>query len=369
MSGRHAFYAVTPVGFESVAAEELAELSAHDIRPGHGGVDFSGSLELMLRVNLRARCITRVMLRLDSFKALSFPELYNKARKHDWGRYLDPQAGFQVRASCHASRLLHSGRVEQAVSDAVRDRLGLNRKLAEAPDAGQTIHVRFDKDICTLSLDTSGERLDRRGYRKMPGAAPIRESLAAGLLRWVAWRPEEVLMVPMCGSGTIAIEAAWIAMRRPPGLRHAFPFLAWPVLKPKMWQSAKTKAEAMPRMLASVIHASDLDAAILRMARDNAAEAGVTGIHFAQTDMRELQPAAENGLLILNPPYGGRLGEGEAHRLYREIGESLRRSFGGWRKLVITPDASCEKLLGMRVRRRLPFRHGGLSVQALELEP
>lgn len=366
MKGKHEFFGVCPVGFEAIAAAELAELSAHDIRAEHGGVHFSGSQELMFRANLRARCLTRILLRLASFKALSFPELYNKSRKSFWDRYIDPPAGVAVHASCHASRLMHSGRVEQTVAAAIAD-LGLPVAGNAVKDM-QNIYARFENDVCTLSLDTSGERLDRRGYRQLPGAAPMRETIAAGLLRWMEWQPEETLMVPMCGSGTIAIEAAWIAMRQAPNPERSFPFETWPSLQRKHWLTAREKAAGMVRPLQARIHASDLDGNILAMARANAATASIDGIVFAQADMRELEPVGGSGLMILNPPYGGRIGGTDAGQLYRQIGERLRSRFAGWRKLVITPDADCERRLGMKVRRRLPFLHGGLHVQALDLD-
>ena len=371
MKGKHEFFGICPIGFEAVAAAELEELSAHDIRPDHGGVHFAGSLELMFRVNLRARCLTRVLLRLASFKALSFPELYNKSRKSFWSRYIGPVSGIAVHASCHGSRLMHSGRVEQTIAAAISD-LGL-ADAGGAPGyvarkATQSIYARFENDLCTLSLDSSGERLDRRGYRQLPGAAPLRETMAAGLLRWMAWHPDEILMVPMCGSGTIAIEAALIGMRQAPNRERAFPFEGWPCLQQKHWQAAKEKTAGMARPLQASIYASDLDAGILELARANAASAGADGIVFTQADIRSLEPVGENGLIILNPPYGGRIGGVDANRLYGQIGRRLQSHFGGWRKLVITPDADCERQLGGRVRRRLPFLHGGLHVQALDLE-
>lgn len=362
MERTHHFYAVTPPGLEAIAAAELGGLSAHDIAPGTGGVAFRGSQELMARVNLRARTLTRVLMRLDTFKALSFPELYNKCRRLDWSRYLAADSGLRIRASCHGSRLMHSGRIEKALADAIADRLGT---VPEEADQSQQVFVRIDHDVVTLSLDTSGDRLDRRGYRLQPGYAPLRESIAAALLLWAGWHGESPLMVPMCGAGTLAIEAAWIARRRPPNLSRAFPFQAWPGMPARRWQGVLDKAAAMQRDVPVIIHASDLDAAVLEAARANADQAGVqNAIAFSRADVRDLEPAAAQGLIILNPPYGLRLNH---QGLYAGIGGMLRAGFADWRRIVLVPDSQSERDLGLPVRARLAFRHGGRRIQALDL--
>jgi putative N6-adenine-specific DNA methylase len=365
MSHAHEYYAVTPPGLEAVAAAELGELAAHDIVPDRGGVAFAGSEDLMARVNLRARTLTRVLMRLDAFKALSFPELYNKCRRSDWSRFLLPGAPVSVQAACHASRLMHSGRVAETVLAAIADRLGT--PPADRAAGSQQVFVRIDRDRVTLSLDTSGERLDRRGYRLHPGHAPLRETIAAALLRWAEWDGQSALMVPMCGSGTLAIEAAWIAMHRAPNLDHAFPFPAWPSLSARRWQRALDKARAMQRPATAPILASDIDPTVLAAAMENAVRAGVQeAIGFSVADALSLEPAADTGLIVLNPPYGQRLGR-DVRALYRDLGGVLTSRFGGWRRIVLVPDAACEHALGMAVRRRLGFRHGGRRITALEL--
>jgi 23S rRNA G2445 N2-methylase RlmL len=365
MSRAHAFYAVTPPGLEAIAAGELDELAAHDIVPDKGGVAFSGSEDLMFRVNLRASTITRVLMRLDSFKALSFPELYNKCQRSDWSRFLPPGRPVKVQAACHASRLMHSGRVAQTVQAAICDRL-------ETPETDrqlqpQRIFIRIDHNETMLSLDTSGERLDRRGYRLHPGHAPLRETIAAALLRWAGWDGQMPLMVPMCGSGTLAIEAAWVARHRAPNLDHAFPFLAWPSLPSRRWQRVLAKASAMQRQVTSPILASDIDPAVLEAAMENSARAHVREIiAFSCADVRTLQPAPDTGLIICNPPYGQRLGH-DVRGLYRDLGHVLQDRFESWRSIVLVPDAACERALGLPTRRRLGFRHGGRHIHALDL--
>ncbi|MDX8405225.1 MAG: class I SAM-dependent RNA methyltransferase [Mariprofundus sp.] len=364
------FFAITTPGLETVAVAELTALSAHEIHPIAGGVEFTGSIDTMMRVNLRARSITRVLLRLTSFKALSFPELYNKSKRIDWQRYLGEGAQLSLRASCHGSRLLHSGRVEKAVLDAIQDAsIHVTESPADIP--AQQILIRVDSDQCTISLDCSGERLDRRGYRLHSGLAPLRETIAAGILQWMNWQPDELLLTPMCGSGTFAIEAAMIGAKKAPGLGHDFAFLHWPRLKQARWQRICDRAPSMVEPPRLNIQASDVDARILAQAKQNAKDADVTGlIGFSVLDIARLSPPADatGGLIIVNPPYGGRI-EADARALYAMLGKVFRERFGaGWRMAVVVPDQGCERALAVAVKRRLKVKHGGHWVHVLHLE-
>lgn len=368
-------YAVVVPGVESVAAAELLELSAHDVKADAGGIHFTCSMDGLFRISLRSRCCTRILVRLAEFKALSFPELYNKAGRVPWAQYICSQAGIQVRAACHGSKLLHSGRTEQAVLDAIGDRCqrngmaGMDSPVDENTPRQQVL-VRLDRDICTLSLDCSGERLDRRGYRLASGKAPLRETIAASILRWMDWQADQPLLSPMCGSGTFAIEAAWMAQQHAPGLSHAFPFMHWPLFKKKRWQRAMDKAVAMQCRPEIRIMATDLDAGIIRQARENAELAGVGDvICIEQLDMRELR-IPENipgpGLIVCNPPYGDRI-KGDATALYKDAGDIFRSFFAGWDIAIIVPDQGCEKALAMPVKRRLKIKHGGKWVHVLHI--
>ncbi len=363
-------YAVVTPGLEALAADELNELAAHDVKTEAGGVSFTTTMDGLFRINLRSRICTRILLRLASFRALSFPELYNKSRKTAWEHYIDPHTAISVRASCSGSKLMHSGRAEQALADAIRDRLGFDTKGAiDAEDGEQQILLRIDNNRCTISLDSSGERLDRRGYRLHSGKAPLRETIAAAILRWAEWQREEPLLCPMCGSGTFAIEAAWLATKRAPGLDHVFPFASWPSLKEKRWQRARSKAEAMQQgEIQACIVASELDSAILAQAKENASTAGVGGIIcFEQRDVRTLtvpKQCETAGVIVCNPPYGNRV-KGNVLSLYRALGRQFKEQFSDWRMTVIVPDKQCEKALGLQVKKQLKFRHGGKWVRLL----
>ncbi|MDQ6969468.1 MAG: class I SAM-dependent RNA methyltransferase [Mariprofundus sp.] len=368
-------YAVVVPGLEGIAADELKELAAHDVQMGDGGIAFTSTMDGLFRINLRSRSITRVLIRLASFRALSFPELYNKAKKVAWSDYIGADIGLSVRASCSGSKLMHSGRAEQAIADAVCDKIGF-----ACPQAAHTqqILLRIDNNQCTISLDVSGDRLDRRAYRLHSGKAPLRETIAASILRWMDWQGgkqkdsqnNEPLLTPMCGSGTFAIEAVWMAEKRAAGLDHDFPFTHWPSLKQKRWQRGLDKAANMQSVCESKVFASEWDAGILQQAKDNAAKAGVAEhIHFELLDVRKLtvpDGITDAGLIVCNPPYGERI-KADVAGLYRQLGKQFKQHFQGWRMAVIVPDKDCEKALALPVKKRLKIKHGGRWVTVLHV--
>jgi len=365
-------FAVVIPGLEKIAEAELNTLSLHEVQSTEAGVSFSASMDGLCRVNLRSRFVTRVLVRLADFKALSFPELYNKCHKIAWERYIPVGMSVQIRAACHRSKLMHSGRVEKAVEDAIAARLAVSGSPSAQPaDAVQQITVRLEHDQCVISIDSSGERLDRRGYRLHSGRAPIRETVAASILQWMDWQSNEALLVPMCGSGTFAIEAALMGKDIPVNLKHAFSFLHWPMLNMKRWARVLEKAAAMQKSIPLLIEASDIDAGILQQAISNAESAGVNGsIHFMRQDVCDLQVpdrASTQGLIVCNPPYGDRI-KGDVVLLYQRIGALLQGSCKGWRMAVIVPDKACEAALGLPAGRRFKIKHGGKWVQVLHLE-
>jgi len=365
MSYPHRFYAIVIPGLEAVAAKELERLSAHEIKPDHGGVHFSGTMETMFRVNLRSRVITRVLMRLKRFTAMTLDEIKNHSERIDWSQFLSEASSISVHASCHKSKLMHSKMVEDQILEVIK-RFGCCTKEKQID---QQVFIRIENNRCLLSIDTTGERLDRRGYRLESGKAPLRETMAAAVLQWMEWSPDEPLMVPMCGSGTFAIEAALMATRRSPGLIHQFPFLMWPSLKQKSWKRSLKKSEEMMQKASepALIHASDINASAIEITRRNAERAGVEELlQLQQTDIRMLG-VPENmtaGLIVINPPYGKRI-DADVRALYAAIGE-LKRRFPGWRMAVISSSQSCERALGSPFKKRLKTKHGGNWVHILE---
>jgi putative N6-adenine-specific DNA methylase len=369
MSYPYQYYAVVVPGLEKLAARELASLSAHEICEDEGGVHFSGTMETLYRINLRARLVTRVLLHLGSFRAMSWPELFNKAGKLPWQHYLTTDARFSVKASCHRSRLIHSTRAAAVLADAVRGRVACHL-VVDAADSTQQLHLRFDQDECTISIDASGERLDRRGYRLHPGKAPVRETLAAAIVEWMGWQPDEPLMVPMCGSGTFAIEAALMARAVAPGLHHHFPFLAWPVCKAKAWKRAKEKAAALKGYGEKLqITASDIDAEVVAAAVQNVERAAVGhDVTIRKQDFFGHKVEGTPGVMLCNPPFGIRIGD-DTCDFYHRLGEQLQAHFQGWRVAVLCPDKSSIKALAVEPAGSLRIRHGGRWMDVVCLKP
>lgn len=361
-------YAVVIPGMESLAADELAELSAHAIQPDEGGVAFSGTWDTLFRVNLRSRLITRILLRLGKFQAERIEQFEKAVAGLDWQHYLNGKDLVNVEVSSHQSRLRHTRMLQQAVLKVVKP-FTVNQKSADSATS-QTVFVRLNNNRCVISLDTSGERLDRRGYRVQSVAAPVRETIAAGVLRWMNWQAEIPLINPMCGSGTIAIEAAMMARNLSPSLQHSFPFISWPCLKPRIWKKSLDKAQQLKGNEPLAIRATDISQQCVSASRENAGKAGVSSsLVIGQQDCFDMDVSAmglSQGLMICNPPYGQRL-QGDARGLYHRLGRWFEAQGPGWQMALFSPDKGCSRALALPVKRSLQLRHGGKWIEVLHL--
>jgi len=366
MRNPYQFYAVVLPGLETIAAQELNHLSAHDIREDEGGVHFSGTLDILYRISLRARSITRILLRVGKCHAMSGAELEHQIAHMRWEHVIPQGASLAVKASSEHSKLTHSEHIAEAVEGGIRQALG--KRLQKSGESQQTIYIHITNNRCDIRVDCSGERLDRRGYRLASAKAPIRETLAAGLLLWMAWKSEETLRVPMCGSGTFAIEASQMSQYIAANIEHRFPFCDWDIFKDKRWQRVLERTQAMKKEASCKIYVSDLQQGALKACESNAKRAGVlSNLCLSQQDIRQLQPQdKEVGLIMCNPPYGLRI-ESEGEAFYQMLGSILKKSFNGWRIMVICPSWKHERALGMPVRRRLKVRHGGIWLDALDV--
>ncbi len=366
MSYPYRFYAVVIPGLEDIAMKELEQLSAHEIQKDNGGVHFSGTMDTMFRVNIRSRCITRVLLRLKRFTAMSLNDIREKTQQVEWARFLNANVSLRVHVSCHASKLMHTAKIEAEICEAIKKSgFSLNSE-----DNTQQVFIRIENNRCLLSIDTSGERLDRRGYRLEGGKAPLRETLAAGVLQWMEWTQAETLMVPMCGSGTFAIEAAIAATHQAPGLNHAFAFLAWPQLKQKAWERVLKRARTMVKNIDSLpVYASDINQDAIEVTKRNAQRANVEKLmSIEQKDVKELSKPErdEPGLIVCNPPYGQRI-DTNVRGLYAALGKLYQRDYRDWRMAVFSPERACEQALGLPVKRRLKVKHGGQWMYILHI--
>jgi putative N6-adenine-specific DNA methylase len=371
-------FAVCAPGIEPVLAAELAELGIRGA-PEAGGVAWTGGAGELYEANLRLRTASRVTVLAGRFRAKTFFELERHARKLPWERWVAPGARVRLRVTCRKSRLYHEGAVAQRLLEAIHARVGAlggsavgRGEETEEGEEGQLFVVRFLRDECTVRADASGELLHLRGYRRAVARAPLRETLAAAVLRASGWQPGAPLLDPLCGSGTLPIEAALMARGIAPGLANpertprAFAFTAWPELDRPAWDAALERARAGEREGAHApILGSDRDAGAIEAARANAARAGVAGsVEWSVRALSAVEPPPGKGWLVSNPPYGVRVGERDALRnLYAALGRLARERLPGWRVALLTADRVLEGQLGLALEERLRSSNGGIPVR------
>ncbi|MBF0549956.1 MAG: class I SAM-dependent RNA methyltransferase [Deltaproteobacteria bacterium] len=374
----HSYFAVTVPGLEPVTAAELHRLDVENITELGGGVAFSGHLEDGYRANLHLRSAGRVLMRLAEFRAGAIEDVYRKTQAVPWDTFLSQGSLPEVKLSLQGAYLDHPGLITRTIIDGVRGSLetlgwssqDFGRESDE--DHGQAVYVRMEGKRCTLSLDMTGERLHKRGYRVYPGRAPIRETTAAGIILSSGWEAGEPLLDLTCGSGTFAIEAAMLARNMPPGRNRTFGFSLWPAFKKRTWEYLKKQAEGqILEQAPGPIHASDIDPMALDAARQNAEAAGVLGnLTLDQYDFTQTAApgvAAPTGLVVANPPYGNRLEERQtALALVKELGRCIKKHFHGWRFAIVLPkDQRFKERLNLTVERSLILPHGGLKVEVV----
>jgi len=369
------FVASAP-GLEDITAREIAELGltrggAAQTVPG--GVEFSGNLETVYRANLLLRTASRILVRLSTFYATEFSELHRKSSRLPWERYLRPGQSVALRATCHKSTLYHSDAVIERVLDAIASRLGALVTLAtpddeEADHLAQLVVVRLFRNRCTVSVDSSGTLLHRRGYRLATAKAPLRETLAAGLVLASGWDGRAPLLDPFCGAGTIPIEAALWARNIAPGKARRFAFMAWPDFTPDVWEATLAAAIAAERPDAPLILASDRDAGAMRAAEANAVRAGVAGdIAFACQAVSAILPPPEPGWVVTNPPYGVRVSANKDLRnLYAQFGNVLRAHCPEWRVTFLCNSLPLIGQTRLPVETTRVWTNGGLRVRVAQ---
>jgi putative N6-adenine-specific DNA methylase len=358
-------FAVCAPGLEPVVLAEMRALGL----PGRtlvGGVECEGGPPEAMRLNLWLRTATRVLLRLgEPFRATTFPELVRKASALPWEEFLRKGGKAAFRVSCQKSRLYHSRAVAERLHAALEARAGFAVPAAqtaseEAPEDTQLFLARLERDVCTVSVDCSGALLHRRGWRGPQAKAPLRETLAAALLLAAGYSGEEPFCDPLCGSGTIAIEAALIASGRAPGIARHFAFQRWPKFPARQWEHLVSEARKRERPAKARIEASDQDAGAVAAARENASAASV-GIEIAQRRLADLPADAGPGLLACNPPYGLRI-QADVRRIFAELAAAASRR-PAWRIAVIAAQPRAATVL--RLRPLLHTKTGGLPIEML----
>lgn len=375
-------FAVTVPGLEPITRQELAALGIKSLgsitsqttsgepRDEAGGVEFEASLTDLYRANLYLRTSNRILARFGQFYAAAFSELRKKASRLPWEQHLRPGQPVALRVTCHKSRLYHSGGVAERIAGAISDRLGKPTPQVKfdetATQPPQLIIVRLVHDQCSISIDTSGALLHRRGYRLETAKAPLRETLAAGMLLASGWDTASPLIDPFCGSGTIPIEAAMLARCIPPGLQRRFAFMDWPHYDAQVWQTIRKEAKKniLPACPA-VILASDRDEGAVRIARTNAERAGVVDdIQFACQAFSAIQPPVTTGWVITNPPYGVRVSSTKDLRnLYTHLGDVLRDLCPNWHAGILCSDDILAGHTRIACTQKIPLVNGGINVK------
>ena len=374
-SARYDAFVITAPGLEALAAAELGSLGVRNARATEGGVTLSATRRTLYDANLHLRTASRVVVRAAEFGATAFHELERRTRKVPWESFVSPNLPVTLRVTCRKSRLYHSDAVAERVAGAIASRVASAQFTGDTSDTdderdlpNQLILVRLQHDRCMISVDSSGPLLHRRGYRQALAKAPIRETLAAATLIASGWHAQGPLLDPMCGSGTIPIEAALMARRIAPGLRRTFAFEQWPDFDAKEWRAAREAAEAdvLERSPVRII-GSDRDAGAIEAAIANATRAGVDrDVELSRRPVSAIDPPSEVGWLVSNPPYGVRVGEVDRLRnLYAQLGKVARVRCPGWQLALVSASPALERQLGIRTIPVVRTTNGGIKVRVV----
>ncbi len=335
--------ATTKYGLEVIVKTELRQLGFDDINVQPGRVEFTATLADIPRVNLWLRCADRVRIKVGEFKATTFDELFEQTKALAWEAWIPADGRFDVRGRSVKSELFSVRSCQAIVKKATAERLLAAHEVDELPEisADYTIEVSLLRDVALLTIDTSGAGLHKRGYREEAGEAPLKETFAAGLVLLSFWNKERRLIDPMCGSGTILIEAALIARNIAPGLKRSFASEAWPQIGTDLWQEARRDAaNARKKRKGKIkLFGYDNDGQVIKLARRNASKAGVErDITFEQKEVTDLWIDQEHGVVITNPPYGVRMSDfREINQIYIALNKMFRKKWG-WSVYVLTAD-------------------------------
>ena len=362
----YSLFVTCPRGLEAPLSQELEQLKCQDIRAVDGGVACKGGMEQVYRINLHSRTASRVLLRLTKSGYRNEQDIYKAAKNIRWTDWFDLEQTFKVKVEGKRAQVKSLDfvglKIKDAVCDVFRDACGARPSVGKIrPDI--RIHAFIDERDIQIFIDTSGEALFKRGYRQDTGEAPMRENLAAGLLLLAGYDGTQPFQDPFCGSGTIVIEAAWIATRRAPGLMRRFGFEKLKNFDAALWKKLQHEAETQIRPAPAPILGSDNDRYIIRAAVANAQAAEVdTFIRFEVKDAQDTRPNGEGGILISNPPYGVRLAEVQAlQALYPQLGAWLKQHYAGWLAGMFTGDRDMPKFMRLSPKRKIPLYNGNLD--------
>lgn len=367
------YFAICPRGLETLLQDELSALGATELKITHGGVHFAGDWAVCYRANLESRLATRILWHLVTGPYTREDDIYRLAVRQLWPNHFSVANTFRVVTTAIKCPLKSLDFVTLRVKDAVCDRF--REDAGERPNIDTrypdvSVHVFLTADRCTLYLDTSGQPLWQRGFRRASVDAPVKENLAAGILKLSGWQPDTPLVDPMCGSGTFLLEAVQMALDRAPGLDRHFGFERLKKFDAALWTHIRNAALARVKNPAQLdIRGSDHDERAVRAARRNLEEAGFSQwVRVDTADLLELSAPAPAGTLVANPPYGERLGEQEElAAFYPQLGAALKRHWAGWNCFFFTADLRLPKLMGLKPSRKTPLYNGPLECRLFEI--
>jgi putative N6-adenine-specific DNA methylase len=376
---RHEFFAIIQPGFEQTARCEIESFGINVRDTVSGGIKFSGKLDSCYSANLRSRTVSRVIMRLFKFQSMSFATLHNHIASFHWELYISANACIGFSVTSHASELYHTRKIEEEASKAIFNRLtenGISFRLTSSAkftlnedSSMQTVYIRIEHNNCSISIDTSGELLYKRGKKTLISNAPLRETIAASVLMEAGINNCGFLYDPMCGSGTFALEGAGIAAGRLPGYERNFSFMGWPSFKMPAYEHLKKKLSAASLVKSKMrICARDNDIDAVDITRKNSINSGMeqlidigTGDFFSDNMKNEMGP---DSLLVLNPPYGRRLKESGLAEFYKKIGRKIKSDYPYSGFAIIAPSEYI-KYLSLNYEKIIGFTNGGINVSAI----
>ncbi len=365
--------AKTFAGLENILADELIGLGADKVETLKRGVRFYGDKKLMYITNLSCRTALYILKPISLFTVHDENDLYKKIGEIPWWKFMDVNQKLAVDAVVYHSRLTHSKYIALKTKDAIADQFRKRENKRPSVDIKYPdvkIHVHISNNNCTVSLNSSGDPLYKRGYRVSGGTAPLNEVLAAGLLHLSGWDKKTPLIDPMCGSGTIIIEAAMIANHIPPGiLRKSYGFHKWKDFSPELWDQVLKEAKKDGQDLFSEIYGSDISWGMVKIARSNVSKANLTNsISVEVKDISEYIPDTLKGILVTNPPYGVRITPGNTQSFYKELGDSFKRNFTGFEAWVLAADNELIKHIGLRPSKKIIVFNGPIECRFVKFE-
>ena len=367
----HLFFAIVQPGFEEIAKNELEELGINSFEPFiEGGVEFNSKLNDCYNVNICSRTINRILIRLTKFKAENFTKLKRRMSEFPWELYFKENVQVNFSTYSKRSRLYHTDGIEEECIQGIKDRLSeYNIQTIENSENIQTVHIRIVDDICTVSLDTTGDLLYKRGNKTLTSTAPIRETLAALILKAANVKKYETIIDPMCGSGTFSLEANDILKNNFPNIKRNFPFKNWPSFKDNNYQYLVKNIKDKTENPLFHIFASDINQKAIEIAEGNFKNIKTNNLVLSQKDFFNNATAYKSNnkktLIVLNPPYGKRIDNVTAQKIFRNIGNTIRTHYEKCGYAIITTSIENEKVLSLPYDKKIVFKNGGIKVAVI----